>query len=111
MGPGNAAASHFHGRNHVTARRPGAACKGVWLSDRSALACLVSHSRNRKQGVTDDTEKRSNAPYGEHVLLVACRKASTIGDYVADILPPAGQGSRQPAGCINDCKRDSRNDG
>src|SRR5690348_6048171 len=72
---------------------------------------LVSHPRNRKQSVTDDTEERSDAPYGEHVLLVARRKASTIGDGVADRLPPAGQSAWQPAGCINDCKRNARNDG
>src|SRR6266516_1497378 len=67
--------------------------------------------RNRKQCVTDDTEECGDAPYSEHVLFVACRKASAFGDHIADILPPAGESARQPASRISNRKRDSRDHG
>jgi hypothetical protein len=67
--------------------------------------------RNRKQCVTDDTEERGDAPFSEHVLFVACRKASAFGDHIADILPPAGERARQPASRISNRKHDSRDHG
>src|SRR6185369_12661477 len=75
------------------------------------LVHLAPHPRKGNQSVANNTEERSDAPYGEHVLLVSCRKAGTVGDHIADILPPAGKSARQPAGRINDRKRDSRNNG
>src|SRR5690348_16998419 len=67
----------------------------------TSLVRLLAHPRNGKQGVTNDSEKRSDAPYGVHILPIACRKPGTFSDHIADILPPVGQSARQPAGRIN----------
>src|SRR5712671_6246786 len=61
--------------------------------------------------MTDDAEQRSEAPYGEHVFLEACRKPKTFGDHIADRLPPGGKRARRPATRINDRKRYSRDHG
>src|SRR5262249_26284026 len=75
------------------------------------VCVLGPHPCNRKQGVTDDREERGKAPYGEHALPVACRKASAVRNHIAERLPPTGKSARQPASRINDRKRDTRDYG